>query len=75
LLWGWLCGPVSLVSDLAVGGLDGGHPLVGGIGRAGERDDLREQFLSSYLGPRCRCGNDPHVYVVRMGGMVGGSPW
>jgi len=48
LLWGWLCGPVGLVLDLVVGGLGGGHPLVGGIGRAGELDDLREQFLSRY---------------------------
>ena len=65
---------MGLVFNLAVGGLGEGHPLVGRIGRAGELDDLRDQFLSNYQGPQCRCGNDHHVYVVRMGGMAGGSP-
>jgi len=32
---------MDLVFDLAVGGLGGGHPLVGGIGMVGELDDLR----------------------------------
>jgi len=39
---------VGLVFDLAVGGLDGGRPLVGEIEWAGELDDLREQILSNY---------------------------
>jgi len=39
---------VGLMFDLAVGGLGEGPPLVEGIRRAGELDDLREQFLSSY---------------------------
>ena len=38
------CGFGWLVFEFAVGG----RPLVGGIGRASELDDLREQFLSNY---------------------------
>jgi len=48
LLWGWLCGSVGLVFVLAVDGLGGGRPLVGGFVRMGGRGDLQGQFLSSY---------------------------